>query len=355
MPSVHAFDFLHQENSDLPPLCALVGDDRFLKRLVLEHLRSSPDVDDDGAQFDGRKAEWRDIADELSTRSLFGSGGTRLVVMDGADEFVSRHRPQLEALTEGPPSTGCLVLDLKTLASNTRLFKSIDSHGIIVDCKPPQIKRGKSTSVDETRIRKWIVSWGQSTHQVQLKGGAEEELLELVGIDLGRLDQELAKLALFVDADGAVTIELVRRIVGGWKTKTSWELIDAALDGNAAEAMLQLERLLQAGEAPQMIAGALVWSLRRFADAAQLVLEAEQEGRRISLPMALEQAGVRKWPKGALQRAERQLRQLGRHRAGQLYQQLLELDLSLKGSHAAPQRSRWALEKFILSLSRQAA
>ena len=114
-------------------------------------------------------------------------------------------------------------------------------------------------------------------------------------------------------------------------------------------------RLLQAGEVPQMIAGAMLWSLRRFADAAQLVMEAERSGRKISLPMALEQAGFQKWPQGALQKAERQLRQLGRHRAGDLYQELLSLDLSLKGTHASPARSRWALEQFLMSLSKQAA
>ena len=83
-------------------------------------------------------------------------------------------------------------------------------------------------------------------------------------------------------------------------------------------------------------------------------MEAEHAGRKVSLPMVLEQAGFRKWPQGAMQRAEKQLRQLGRHRAGNLYDRLLKLDLSMKGSHSAPARARWALEEFLISLSKQA-
>jgi DNA polymerase-3 subunit delta len=177
----------------------------------------------------------------------------------------------------------------------------------------------------------------------------------LVGAELGLLDQELAKLALFCEQDDEVGVELVRQVVGGWRTKTTWELLDAVLDGHAAAAVGQLERLLQAGEAPQAIAGAVFWSLRRFADAAQAVLEAEDAGRKISLPAALQQAGFKNWPQGALQQAERQIRQIGRIRAGRLYGQLLALDLALKGSHSTPTRTRWALEQFIFSLSRAAA
>jgi DNA polymerase-3 subunit delta len=150
-----------------------------------------------------------------------------------------------------------------------------------------------------------------------------------------------------------VTVELVQQIVGGWRAQTTWELLDAALEGNAAAALIQLERLLQAGEAPQAIAGAVLWSLRRFANAALLVAEAEYDGRKITLPAALEHAGFKKWPQGAMQRSERQLRQIGRERAGRLYQQLLTLDLAMKGSHSTPPRARWALEQLILSLSRQ--
>lgn len=350
---LHAFDLLKEDQPAIAGVCALVGDDGFLKRLSRTKIRDAVSADGEANEFT-QKAEWRDVNDELSTLSLFG-GGPRLVFVLNADDFVKNYRSQLEAYVAQPASSGCLVLELNALAMNTRLYKTLAETGQIVECRAPQTKRGKASYVDETKLCDWLRSWGKSTHNVELKRGADEELLQLVGPEMGLLDQGLAKLALFCEPDAEVTVELVRKVVGGWRTKTTWELLDAALDGNAAEALLQLERLLQAGEAPQAIAGALLWSLRRFADAANLIIEAEHGGRKISLPMALEQAGFKKWPKGALQRSEKQLRQLGRHRAAALYEQLLKLDLSMKGSHSAPTRARWALERFLMSMSRQAA
>ena len=48
------------------------------------------------ATFDGGKIEWRDVYDELSTQSLFGGGGPRLVMVDPADDFITRNRDRLE-------------------------------------------------------------------------------------------------------------------------------------------------------------------------------------------------------------------------------------------------------------------
>ena len=240
--TTHAFDYLNSNSTDLPSVCALVGDDRFLKRLSLTRLSETLTEDGDAVEFDS-KTPWRDVNDELSTLSLFG-GGQRLVVVQSADDFVKANRPQLESLVTNPSPAGTLILDLKSLASNTRLFRSIDETGGIIECAAPQAKRGKSSYLDENRLCEWLREWGKSTHNVELKRGADEELLGLVGPELGLLDQELAKLALFCDAGGEVSVDLVRKVVGGWRAKTTWDLLDAALDGNAAEALLQLERLL---------------------------------------------------------------------------------------------------------------
>ena len=73
-------------------------------------------------------------------------------------------------------------------------------------------------------------------------------------------------------------------------------MLDAALDGNVGEAMLQLDRLLASGEQPVGVLGQISASLRRFAAATRLVIQAEAAGRRTNLRSVLEQAGaVREW------------------------------------------------------------
>ena len=209
--------------------------------------------------------------------------------------------------------------------------------------------------LDEGKIQQWLIEWGKTKHAIVLLPLAGQLLLEFVGLQFGLLDQALAKLALYVEPNSEIQPEMVRDIIGGWRTKTIWDLLEAACDGEAGEALLQLERLLQAGENPLALLAQMSWSLRRFAVATRFFQHAERQGKRLPLQVALEQAGFRKWPRDALQNAERQLKQLGRDRAGQMLRWLLEADLALKGSHSTPARARLVLETLIAKMAKRSA
>lgn len=356
MPTVHVFDFLETpSDAPLAPVCVLFGDEPFLRGLARKQVRQRVAAGGEVLEetFEGERAEWRDVADELSTLSLFGGTSRRLVLVQDADKFVSNYRSQLEAYVERPKATGILVLDVSTWASNTKLYKAVDKTGLQIECRAPS-KPGKRANPDESRIAQWLASWSHDRHDARLPLDAARALLDLVGPTFGILDQELAKLALFAGRGGQITAALVRDVVGGWRAKTIWDLTDAALDGNAAAALEQLDRMSRSGEHPLAMFGAMAAALRRFPTAARIYERAEKQGRPVTLREALLQAGVPQWP-AALEKAERQIKQLGRHRAIALYRWLLETDLALKGTHSAPHRARFALEKLILRLSRAAA
>ena len=63
---------------------------------------------------------------------------------------------------------------------------------------------------------------------------------------------------------------------------------------------------------------------------------------------ALAQAGVIPFKLGD---AERQLRQIGRHRAKQLTEWLLAADLAMKGHNSSEERARLEIERLIIRLS----
>lgn len=351
-------DFLAAKEQPRPAgVCVLFGDEPFLKRLALAAVRRL--VVGDGADVpvtthdcQERPPEWRDVADELATVSLFGGGGPRLVLLEGADAFVSANRQRLEDYVAQPRRSGVLLLEVDEWPSNTRLYKAVEKSGLQIDCRPPQRQSGKSKSLDEGQIVRWIVGWGRTQHKVVLASDAAQLLLDLTGPAFGVLDQDLAKLALFVKPGEKVSAEMVQQIVGGWRTKTTWDLVDAAAGGDAGEALVQLDRLLQSGEHPLALVGSISWSLRRYAAATRIFQQAERRGEKMRLGEALSQSGVRDWPQGTLSRAEDRLKQLGRSRAGRLYRWLLELDLSLKGTHSPEDRARWALEQLILRMAK---
>src|SRR5438093_1108585 len=180
---VHALDFLATPANQKPAaVCALFGDEPFLKRLVLKELRQlivGADADVPVAAYDceDRMPDWRDVADELATASLFGGGGPKLVILERADAFVSANRQKLEDYVARPRASGVLVLEVDEWPANTRLYKAVDQSGLQIDCRPPQ-KKGKNKDVDEAAIVKWIVAWAKSQHGLNLPNDAAQHLLD---------------------------------------------------------------------------------------------------------------------------------------------------------------------------------
>jgi DNA polymerase III subunit delta len=340
--SIGAIEYLAQpEKSPCGPVCAVFGDESFLKREVLKALRRLVLGGDGGefslSTFEGDAAELRDVLDALATATLFGSD-RRLVIVEEADSFVSEHRSELETYVERPAKGSVLVLEVKTWPGNTRLAKAVAASGLAVECKSP----------NESQVKRWLVQRALAEYEVRLDTAAADALVEMLPPELGILEQELAKLSLLVGKQGVINASVVRENVGGWRTRTTWDLVDAAADGRAAEALGQLHRLIAAGEKPQGLLPQMGHSLRQLATATRLIEAAEATGSRLSLRSALEQAGV---PPFKLATAERQLRQLGRERAKQLTGWLLAADLAMKGHNSADSRARLELERLIVRLS----
>jgi DNA polymerase-3 subunit delta len=301
-----------------------------------------------------------------------------MVVVQQADDFVSQHRSELEDYC-GKPRGSVLVLMVQSWLANTRLYKKIAEMGLTINCNLP---RGRFGDIDEDAVLAWLEKRAQRQYQVHLEAGAGEMLLEIVGTQLGRLDQELAKLALLADSapqfsrdakrsagpttpndkqrtmdneQRTISRQLVEQSVGGWRTKTAWVMIEQALEGNAATALVELDRLLLAGEEPIALLAMMSGSLRRMAAAARIAQQALAErGRRIPLQEALREAGVTP-KKFVLDKTEKQLKQIGWPRAKQIYHWLLEADLALKGSRSQGRRARLVLEELIVRLSKQLA
>jgi DNA polymerase III subunit delta len=265
-----------------------------------------------------------------------------VVIVEDADGFVSKNRPALEDHVSRSRSTGVLLLSVGTWPTNTRLYKALAEAGLQIECKfPPPAK-----------LLKWLTGWAKSQHHAQLDPAAAEVMNELIEPELGLFDQELAKLAVLAGSGGVITPELVHDAVGGWRSKTVWEMLDAAVSGDAREGLLQLERLLAGGEAPIAVLAQISGSLRRFAAATSIIEAAEEQRRRITLRDALSEAGFKPF---VLSKAEAQLRQLGRIRGAKLYRWLVDADLALKGSSSSPARARIVLEKLIARLAKTPA
>jgi DNA polymerase-3 subunit delta len=346
MPSstLDALTFLKKPPKGLGPLVAVFGGEAYLKREVLRAVRrvaSGGDADElEARSLRGEVADLAGVIDELSTVSLFGDC-PRMVILEDAETFVSEHRGALEKYLGRPARRGVLVLDVKTWRSDTRLAKATAAAGgLAIRCDPPKLQQ----------IRDWLTHRAKALG-VELQRDALAHLLELAPAELGILEQELTKLATTVGEGGRITTALVEENVGGGRLRETWDMIEAAARGDAAEALRQLDRLIAAGEEPQGVMPQMAFVLRQFVIAGRLIEEAERAGRRPNFRAALAEAGVKHFK---LAEAEGQLRQIGRQRIGRLARQLLDADLALKGSHSQRDAARRVVERLIVQLSKAA-
>ncbi|MDR1958821.1 MAG: DNA polymerase III subunit delta [Planctomycetaceae bacterium] len=340
MGKISATEYLNKpEKFSTAPMCVAFGGDAFLKQQVFLTIRRillpEEDAEFSLTRFEGSQADFPHVVEELSTMAMFGTA-TRLIVIEDADPFVSKYRANLEDYLAKPSKHGVLLLMLGTFPSNTRLYKLTDASGFLVDCNP----------LTESAIPRWLVAWAKNEHKIECEAAAAEMLVDLIGPELGLLHQELAKLASSVPQGEKLTAEIVQKNVGNWRTRTSWDMLDLALAGNTPEAVRQLNMLFQAGENAVGLLAMTAYTLRKLAAATQIVINAEKQRRRIPLPMALEQAGVKKF---ALGKSEQQLKLLGRHRGKQLLKWLVQADLDMKGdSRSDP---KLILETLIVRIS----
>jgi DNA polymerase-3 subunit delta len=329
-----ALAFLSRSPSGEPgPIYVLAGDEDFLKREVrgvVENWVLGGEESFGLSAHAGDSAEFAAVRDDLRTLPFFGS--RRLVVVENADQFVSEYRAQLEKYVAGPSKSGVLVLEVTTWPATTRLARQLAD--VTVTCKAPPA--GK--------LAPWCSDWSKSRHGKQLTSGAAQLLVDLTGADMGLLDQELAKLAVYVGKAARIDIDDVDKLVGRSRLAEVWKIFDAIGAGRSAEALAILDQLMGGGEDPFRILGAFSMQVRRLAQVARL----RQHG--VGMGEAFDRARVPPWP-AARQSCEQQLRHLGRRRSAQLFDWLLEVDLGMKGSSPLP--PRMLLERLVARLGKK--
>jgi DNA polymerase III subunit delta len=212
------------------PVYALVGGDAFVGLQKLREVLAILPPDAQRTDLDGERAELAEVLDELRSFAMFGGG--KVVVVRNADAFITRFREQMETYVANPSDSATLVLRLESLPSNQRIYKAIAKVGVIEKCEPPK------------DLAKWAIAHGAEAHQVRVSPEAASLLVDLIGGDLGRIDTELAKLALSGDGK-TITPDDVSGGVAFARERQMWDMTNELACGRTAEALRRWRQLLQ--------------------------------------------------------------------------------------------------------------
>jgi DNA polymerase III subunit delta len=308
------------------PVFAIVGSDVFLQlQAIAEIVRQMPadtqrvDVDND--------ADLAIVLDDLRSLSMFG--GYKLVVMRDADDFISKHREALEGYFDKPGEAGSLVLRCVSLPKNQRIYKIIDKVGKVIACEPPK----------QVELAGWIMKRATQHHQSKIADDAARQLADLIGPDLGRLDNEIAKLAL--QSGGMIQSTHISTSVVFQREQEMWDLTDALTLGRPDEALRRWRHMIVADPSSEF--RAVTW-LGMWLEKAVKAL-AMKKLRMNAFTIAKE---LKIWPAQNADKLLVTVERLGESKLKRAIDRLVEVDQKNKSGVGAPATN---VEQFLLSLA----
>ncbi len=250
-------------------LYAVCGGESFLRRQAITELSDRilgpADRSLALAEYDGRSdtLEPADVLDDLRTLPFLVE--RKLVILRDADDFLkdSDHRADLEAYTEKPCERSVFVLECKTLAANTRLYKRIAAAGEVIKCEP----------IKPYQVPAWLADRARTTYGKRLTQPAAAMLGDQIGPDLGMLDAELQKLTIYVNTRDRIDVGDVEALGGRCREEQVWGILSAIGAGERGKALALWEEVWQTDRAAIGRAiGGLAFTVRRLLAAKQAEL-----------------------------------------------------------------------------------
>jgi DNA polymerase-3 subunit delta len=268
-----------------------------------------------------------EVLDELRTVPFLTD--KRVVLVKGADKFISENRPLLEKYFDKPCPTGRLILTVSNWQSRTNLAKKLSNVGKLIKVAQPK----------RSELPHRLIKYTNDAHDKKLSRDAAELLIELTGDELIRLYSEIDKLALFADAEQVITPKHIESLIGHNRLFNAFAVIDAVIAGNPGRAVERLRGMFAQDKSTEFsVVGAFAFHFRRMFDAKVLLNKGVRSGEVASR--------FRIWSNK--DRFFEQLRQLSLKQIGEYLQQLGETDYAIKtGRTKAPV----AVEQLVLKLA----
>lgn len=241
----------------------LKGPDAFLRWLKTGEIREALRQRHGGFdtfQFDGESSRVADILDECRTFGLMA--GHKLIIVDSADKLIraagddeeeapaaahgrrgvsgdNSPRGLLTRYAESPAADATLVLRAPTWRPGN-LDKAIEaSGGSIISCE----------ELAEDQARAWALERAMETHRARLNPDAAQTLIERLGTDLGRIDGEIAKLAIEA-GENPITREMVTQSVGFTREEEAWDLQRVLLTADAHTILGHVRQVVEISRQP---------------------------------------------------------------------------------------------------------
>ena len=204
-----------------------------------------------------------EVLDELRTAPFLTD--KRVVLVKDADKFISANRPTLEKYFDNPCSTGRLIFTVRTWDARTILAKKLTKAGKLIKVVPPK----------RSELPHRLIKYASEAYDKKLSRDAAALLIELTGDELPRLYSEIDKLALYADAEKAITAKHIESLIGHNRLFNAFAVIDSITAGDAGTAVQRLRGMFAEDRSSEYtVIGAFAFHFRRMFNAKVLLEKA---------------------------------------------------------------------------------
>jgi len=315
-------------------IVVLVGKELFLRSQYTSMLRASLEEvhgEIETFKFEGESGDPAAILDECRSFGLMATH--KLVIVDDADQFVRADtRPMIQRYAENPSEQATLVLR-GSKWNKGKLDDEIAKVGIILKCD----------SVDAGTAVRWTQARANKAYGSAIDSGSAGTLVERLGSDLGRIDNELAKLATAAGKGNPITTELIAQLVGMTREEDNvWAIQSYLLCGDASKTLHELQVIMN--NSPR---GAHVPVSFACTDLARKLLGIA-EGMNQGINANTLAKDMKLWGPSR-DPIMHTARKIGPDRARKLFDECVRADMALKSSVGTPMRT---LEMLAISFAR---
>lgn len=204
------------KNGDVKPIYFLTGEEPYYIDKISDFIEDSLLTEEEKG-FNQMVLYGRDttIEDIVSNARRYPMMAERQVLIIKEAQDLSRTIDKLEAYAENPQTTTTIVIcyKYKKLDKRKKLYKLVSKTGVLFEGK----------RLYENQVADWIQKTLKS-REYQIAPKAAQMLVEFLGIDLSKIDNELQKLQLIVPKGAMITPELIEENIGISKDFNNFEL-----------------------------------------------------------------------------------------------------------------------------------
>lgn len=307
------------------PFYTLYTDDGFMAAEWLASIQASMQGNVEIVKTDTKSQHVSEILDLLYSYSMFGSN--RLIVVSQKKELDEKQQEKLFTYIDQPTQQTTVVWQLEKIDKRKKFYKDLIKKTQFVALETPKLAQ-MSAWVDRLSTK----------YGVSIDREAKGLLIDFIGTDVGRMNTEIGKLALYIHPAQKISKDDVFTMVMKLNGDDIFACTDAVMDKNAKKAFEGMYYLFESG----VNAFAILSMFTRHVRILMKIQSAAQN--RIPRSQLAAYVGV---PPFALGKYQQQSKKFPMTKCNQTLKILSQLDTEMKSTGIGQER---LLEKAIVTM-----